>query len=257
MGYYGTREWLIEVAKGNVAGHSLIHKFGRNPAIGTSFEPLTSSGVYQMPSSAQSLEIVSDNANDTSAGTGARTVTIEGLDGNGAYQTETVSMNGTTAVSLSNDFLRVYRMYVATGGRYANQTQGSNIGTITLQRISDATVWAEINTNGGGYGLGQSLIGFYSVPSGKTAYLLSINYSVDTNKSVDMYFVKREGLTTSSAPFTPMRIQNVYEGLSGSGIFEHRTAEPYPAGTDIGFFASVTSGTADAAVEFELLLVDD
>ena len=33
MTYIGHSDFLIEVAKGNVAGHSLVHKFGRNAAV--------------------------------------------------------------------------------------------------------------------------------------------------------------------------------------------------------------------------------
>ena len=33
MSYIGNKDFLIEVQKGNVVGHSMVHKFGRNDAV--------------------------------------------------------------------------------------------------------------------------------------------------------------------------------------------------------------------------------
>lgn len=104
MTYILDRNWLIDVGKGLIPGHSILHKFGYG-SVGTSLTPVTSSLTYQTPTTATALEILSSDANDTAAGTGARTVTVEGLDGSGNPLTETVSMNGTAAVALSNSFL--------------------------------------------------------------------------------------------------------------------------------------------------------
>lgn len=78
-----TKEFYLEVAKGNVAKHSLVHKFGAGD-VGTTLVPITQSGTYQTPTTAQALEFVSDNVNDTSAGTGAiRVIEHEvGITGN-------------------------------------------------------------------------------------------------------------------------------------------------------------------------------
>ena len=77
-----SRDFLIEVSKGNIAGHSLVHKFGKNEDVGATFEPLTIGGVYQtlQPAAATTLRVKAGNANDTAAGTGAREVTVQGLD---------------------------------------------------------------------------------------------------------------------------------------------------------------------------------
>jgi hypothetical protein len=73
--------------------------------------------------------VVSSNANDTSAGTGARTITITYYDssGNGPY-TETATMNGTTAVNLVNtNHCFIEKIVVVTVGSNA-----TNAGTISL-----------------------------------------------------------------------------------------------------------------------------
>lgn len=73
--------------------------------------------------------VKSSSVNDTSAGTGARTVTITYYDQTGAGPlTETVTLNGTTAVNLVNTkHCFIEKMVVATVG-----STGSNAGTITL-----------------------------------------------------------------------------------------------------------------------------
>ena len=64
MSYIGSKDFLIEVAKGNIAGHSIIEKFG-SAVVGTALTPVSVSTVYETPTSAVALEIVSSDANDT------------------------------------------------------------------------------------------------------------------------------------------------------------------------------------------------
>lgn len=74
--------------------------------------------------------VVSSNANDTSAGTGARTVTLTYYDQNllGPF-TETISMNGVSAVNtVATNICFIEKIEVITVGN-----QLSNIGTITLK----------------------------------------------------------------------------------------------------------------------------
>jgi len=90
-------DFLTQVKLGNVPGHKLIHKFGHNRAVPTSPVPIATGGVYQTPTANANLEWVSDDANDSSAGTGAQKVIIQGLvevDGDFVDQEEEVTTNG-------------------------------------------------------------------------------------------------------------------------------------------------------------------
>ena len=119
--------FYLAVQQGQVSGYSSINKFGYNENVPTSWEVIAvSSTNFTYPSSAGTATVVSDDANDTSAGTGARTVRIQGLDGDYNFQEETITMNGTTGVTSSNTFLRLNRMEVMTAG-----SSGSMEGTIT------------------------------------------------------------------------------------------------------------------------------
>ena len=54
MSYLANRDFYLEVAKGNIPGHSSINKFGNNPAVATSSTETIWSGsnLYTFPTTA-------------------------------------------------------------------------------------------------------------------------------------------------------------------------------------------------------------
>ena len=251
---YKGREFELEVVKGNVPRHELVHKFGRNSAVGTSLVPITSSGVYRTPTSAVALELVSDSVNDAAAGSGARTVEVIGLGSDWAEQSETVTMNGTSAVALSNSFTRVYRMRVLTSGTYATQSAGSHSSTITLRESGAGQTWATIS-NIDGFGLGQSLIGAISIPAGKRALITGKNIFVDSSKTTTVLFFYREGIDQVSAPYSPMKVLQSLDSQA-AGVSTLDDALPMITGpADLGVLAKVSTGTSSVDVEFDVLIV--
>lgn len=251
-----SRNFYLDVARGSVTGVSIVNKIGYNPAVGTSFVPVATAGVYQTPTADTSLELLSSDANDTSAGTGARTVLVEGINLAGTELAETVTMNGVTPVVLSNSFFRVYKVSVATSGTYASASAGSHAGTIILRASGGGATWATIAVEAG-FALGQSQIGVYTVPSGKQGYILQLSVSIESNKAVDVHLFKRNGANTVSAPYTPMTLIEEFQGLTGSIVFPYvAPVDSLSAFTDVGFMAKVATGTAAVEVNFQLLLMD-
>ena len=123
--YKKVLDFHVEMSLGNVPNFSIIHKFGRNANVGSTFAPITQSGFYRMPTSNTALEIVSNSADDNASGIGARTVYYEGLKevaGELIITSNTVTMNGLTPVALPDSLIRLYRWYVATSGTYATQS---------------------------------------------------------------------------------------------------------------------------------------
>jgi hypothetical protein len=113
--------------------------FSANPDVDTATVPefvWSQGGVFTFPAAAAATTIVSASANDAAAGTGARTVTVTGLDANYLEVVETVTMNGTTPVNLAAQLLRVNKLEVATAG-----TGQVNAGAITIS-IGGTTVSA-------------------------------------------------------------------------------------------------------------------
>lgn len=159
------RNFLLEVARGNVADfeHRNINSANDDTPVGV-YEDITDIGDLTLPTSAESLEIVSDSVNDASAGTGAQTVRIEGLDGNYIEQSEIVTLNGITAVALANTYLRTFKVIVLTAG-----STGSNEGLLTLRIASGGASRMQVRVN-----RSVSASSFYTIPVGKTGFILSL-----------------------------------------------------------------------------------
>lgn len=255
MAFLGTTDFFLRVKLGEVPGYSLVHKYGKSSSIGTSWSFVSSSGTYQTPTSDQSLEIVSTSAQDGVGGTGIRTVYVEGIDGSGNVQSETVTMNGTTAVALVNTYLRVYRAYGTTSGTYATISSSSQAGTITIQGSGGGVTWLSILVDGG-IGLGQTLTTGYTVPSGYDWAVYVNSISVDSSKLADIAFFKRLNILDATSPYDG--VMRVSQSITGaSGVVKGSLLMPIDSGSgpaDLGFFAKITSGTVDVAVDYFILL---
>ena len=119
-----TEEYRYEVAMGNVYGSSTWNKFGYNADINGSAEIVASfGGTFNIMTSADTLNVVSTANSDNSGGQAARTIVLVGIDANGDYQEETVTMNGQTPVTTTNSWLGINRAYVASVGN-SNYNQG-------------------------------------------------------------------------------------------------------------------------------------
>lgn len=256
-----TIPWL-DISRGLVSGMTVVKNFGRNESVGTTYAPLTFGGEYRTPQSgsATALRIKSGgNANDTAAGTGAREVTLEGLDENFALATEAVATAGSSASSATTTtFTRLFRAYVSASGAYADTGSGSHAGDITIEDSGGTEDWCVIDSTN--YPKSQSEIGFYSVPSGKTAYVFLDDVTVDSGKTVDVVFFHRGNIDETSAPFTAMRAQSVLTGITGGTTdLSGRQVPlgPFTGPADIGFMARVGATTGAVSCEFEIFLVDE
>ena len=253
-------DWLVEVKKGNVAGHSIVHKFGHNDLVGTSFVPVTSTGSYPTPqvSGATTLRVkAGGNANDTAAGTGAREITLTGLDETGAEVTETLATAGASASSVTTTtFLRLYRVAVSASGTYATAAAGSHAGIITIENGAGGTDWGSIDLIG--FAFAQSTIGVYTIPLGKTGYLLSAELSAASTKLIDAVFFQRGNILETAAPYSAMKVLFEWGGITDDrNKIIKSPINGLEALTDVGFMTKVDTGTADVGVDFEILLVDD
>lgn len=259
MGTYNSTDFLVEVAKGNIAGHSIVNKFGHNTAVGTSFVPVAQGGYYNTPQSgsATTLRIkAGGDANDTAAGTGAREITLIGIDETGAEVTETLATAGASASSATTTtFMRLYRVYVSASGTYATSSSGSHAGTITIENGSGGTDWGQIVLNG--FSKAQSEIGAYTIPDGYTGYLLEAFGFVDSSKVTELLFFKREGILETAAPYTAMRLMFEERVQGNSFVITLKSPLKIGTGCDCGFMAKVDTGSADCEVDFEILLIDN
>lgn len=165
--YGRTEPFDLQVARGQVAWHQAVTVFGFNSDIDSSPETVwPAGGLLPFPAAALQMSVSSSNANDTSAGTGARTVYISGLDANHNVASETVTLNGQTAVTTQNSYLHINEAYVATAGS-GNSAAGSiYIGTGVVTAGVPATIYDII-----AYDYNRRVTGSYTIPAGYTGYL--------------------------------------------------------------------------------------
>jgi hypothetical protein len=157
----------LQVSRGEIPNHRSVVVFGYNPDVDTSevtVWPLPS--IITHPATAIQIKVSSTSANDTTAGTGARTVVIEGLSN--AYEeiSETVILNGQTEVLTTKLFRRINYAYVATAGSTNSAVGDIYMGTGTVTAGVPATIYNIIK-----YDYNNTVTGHYTIPAGYTAYL--------------------------------------------------------------------------------------
>lgn len=211
--------------------------FALNPAVvGTLTSVCLQGGVYANPASASALTIVSTSTDDDSAGTGARTVVIEGLNANYVEVTETVTLDGTTPVTTMNTFIRVFGMKVDTAG-----SSTFPAGNITAK--IGATTYSQLTA---GYNLSYN--SNYTVPAGKTAYVL------------------HGGATSSAATIMNVSFKNTPFGKAQHNVhsidfyqrpydYEFSIGMPLEAKTDLDITALGTATSSKVTATYDMIIV--
>lgn len=236
----------LQVVRGQVDGHNATFISGFNATVGSTYETVWSdSSVYVYPASATVMKISSSDVDDTAAGTGARTVTIYGLDGNYNQISETVSLNGQTAVNTTNSYLRVLHLMVNTAGSsgVAEGTIYAGVGSVTAG--VPATKYAIYTSDGGATAC------IYTVPAGYTGYIFD--------------FLASSGVTTANAysniglygrPFGGV-FDNLIQGrCANGGAFTIPLNYPlaFTEKTDIEVRASATS-SSNVTANFSIVII--
>lgn len=237
----------VLVGMNELGDYAPQHKFGKNTDIDTAAsEDIWDGGaVWVAPTEARLHLIASSVVSDTSAGTGARTVQIYGLDSAGALQNETVTMNGTTNVTTTNSYIMVHRMVVRTAG-----SNNANVGDISATAQTDSTVTAKILT-----GNNQTLMAIYQIPSDYSQGCI-VSFYTDMNRKT----------TTGAADIALLakpngevwQVKNV-AGVVGAGTshYQHRYVVPncFAALTTLKMQATVSANDTDISAGFDIILV--
>jgi len=164
----GTYEpFNLQVARGQIPWHQSVAVFGYNSDVDTSVETVWPyGGILPFPTNALQMKVSSDNANDTAAGTGARTVYVQGLDANHNVISEIVTLDGQTAVLTTQSFIHINNCYVLTAGSLNGAAGNIYFGDGVVTLGVPATVYDIIL-----YDYNARITGSYTIPSGYTAYL--------------------------------------------------------------------------------------
>lgn len=165
---YGKNEaFELQVSRGQVQGHRMVVFSGYNTDIDTTWETIWADGTLTFPTVATVLKISSTSADDVNtSGTGAWTVLVSGLDASYNEISETVALNGQTAVNTTESYLRINAFSVTavgTGGTAAGDIYaGSGVVTAGVP----ATAYDFIPN---GWNARQTAV--YTIPAGYTGYV--------------------------------------------------------------------------------------
>jgi hypothetical protein len=252
--------WSHHLAIGNMNQAHVHHQFGRHMTIGTTYTPVSDTGLYRtpQPAAATALRIkAGGNAGDTANGAGARSVKLWGMNANGDEVTHILQTNGASASAATDDtFIRLYLAEVYESGTYGTATAGSHLGNITIQNAAGTEDWAQIQLNG--FPSGTTGIGSITVPRNHVGLITSIkiNPEIKANKSTDVLILKREGILQTAAPYSPIvKIQEIIGMESNFGItFDMPLVVPEL--TDVGVLAKVTSGTGAISIDMEVIMLE-
>jgi hypothetical protein len=144
----------LQVSRGLVRDAEARNIFGFNTAIGTNFIPAWENATeYTYPTVALNMTAVSSNTADTDV-----TIITLGLDENYNRISNTVTLNGTSAVNIGS-FYRINDVITLSGNAR---------GDVTI--ANSAVTYAKINQ-----GTGKSQASIFTVPAGHEFYLYRID----------------------------------------------------------------------------------
>lgn len=240
----------FDIAQGKKGGVAKANKLGKCSDIDTGTVPefvTELGGVYSgFPvDTAETITISSSSANDTAAGTGARTVRIIGLDSDWNIVSETITLNGTTGVATTTVFRRAHTMFVTSAG-----SNDFNEGTITATHTTTTsnvflTIIPEVSS---------SNFCVYTVPANKIGIVVKYTGSIrrGASTSVDGAFWIR---TFEASPR--------YRRPWSIGANSPLSIEPYGGirfaeKTDIAMVVTeVSQNNTAVTTGFDIILVDN
>lgn len=228
-----------------------VNKFARSPDIDSNNteDVWAAGGTLSYLTMAEAIDITSSSAADTSAGTGARTVKIYGVDNSGDLISETITMDGTSAVTTTNNYLQIYRAKVATAG-----SGRTNAGNITLSAGISAATQAYIEA-----GRSDTQISHFYIPNGFTGLMNRILRSV--YRSPGTTGTKSGEISIETRDVNGVDHISNTVGLSSTGSNVNESDIDYPlvlnSHTRLKFIFTPETNNTACSVLYTLILVRD
>jgi len=220
----------IPIAGGDVSGYSHINKFGYRDVIAGSYQTIWDKAADYTYVAAGPLLVTSSNTADDNGGT----VEVQGLDENYLPVTEVLTIGGAASTA---QFSRVFRALMIT-----STTNGTNQGTISIK--NGATDVALIRPENG-----QTLMALYTIPAGKTGYLLKVHGSVDANNDATFRIYAR--------PFSgSFNVKGMFGVFANSFDYDYPVPLRFEEKTDLEIRGLSQNGVGGGAI-FDLILVDN
>lgn len=231
-------DFISAVALGLVPGYTLDTKFGRNPLVSTTQETIRNLGgtmPYLDPGVSAPLSVVSDNVDDA-----GKTITLTGLDDSYNPQVVTATLDATdpttTPVLTDVSFHRFFR---------AGMIPQVNTGIITISSTAPGTPVFETIAAGEG----QTLMALFTVPSGKTAYIIKAFATIEGTKIATLRAKTR-------LPGEDFRTKRIYD-LSASLPSDIFVQSAIPEKTDYELTAVTDVPSAGISANVLYMIIDN
>ena len=219
----------LQVSRGLARDAEVRNIFGFNTAIGTSFIAaweLNSAYVY--PTVPLAMTAVSDSASDT-----AVTILIAGLDGDYNRKTATVTLNGTTPVSIG-EFFRINDVITLSGNA---------VGNVTI--ANGSTTYARMDA-----GTGKNQASIFTVPAGYEFYLYRIDAFCATASLNNRHLFFRNFVRQSNGVILQVAQTSFLENMN----IQRRIPFRYAEKTDIQLQVRSSASTQEIGVFGEGIL---
>lgn len=234
------KPFYLEVQQGLITGYQFNHKFGAAPsmAAGTATVWDVNDTLYPWDAlgSGSVVNIERNNVADNGF-----VVTVQGLDDNYEFAEEDITITGADQVG-SQLFTRVNRAFISDAGT-------TNAGDIDIEvGAAGGTTVGRITA-----GYGQTLMAVYTIPAGKTGYLVHLACTGSSDTDASGSVVKR--VFDQDA----FRIQHAFEIQLRGGQYEYTFGAPlvFDEKTDIEIRIVNRSNNKRITAAFDILLVDN
>ena len=234
----GTSEpFELQVSRGQIPGHSVLHKFGAVPSMsinttGTIWDIDDTLYPWSALTTAGTLTVDRASASDAN-----KVITIQGLDADYKQISENVTLTNATGNATTQSFIRVYRAFMHNGS-------AANVGNIDI-KIS-TTIIARITA-----GKSQTLMGVYTVPAGYSLYLTQGVMSVQSGADATGNFFVRYGGESA------FRIAHTFEVASAEYFYAFHAPFKLPEKSDVDIRADLRSNNARITAAFDAYLIQE
>lgn len=236
-----SKPFYFEIQQGLIPGYAFNHKFGAAPsmAAGTATVWDVDDTLYPWDALGSGGSIVNVGRNNVADN--GFIVTVQGLDENYEFAEENITITSADQTG-SQLFTRVNRAFISDSG-------STNIGNIDIEAgAAGGTTVGRITA-----GYGQTLMALYTVPAGKTGYLIHMACTGSSDTDASGSIRKREFEQDA------FRIQHAFELQIRGGQYDYTFGAPlvFSEKTDIEITIVNRSNNKRITTAFDLLLVDN
>ena len=240
-----SQDFLLSVAMDLVPGYSFVDKFGENAEITTASDPedvweVGGTYIYDTDGTAPIASLISDAGGDTEP------IKVQGLDINGLFVSQTITLTGVSRVALDTPLWRVFRMVnMGTTDIAGNVYCYTGTGGAPAANLIRAVITAA----------NQTLMSIYTIPADKVGFLIGEEIGASRFTATAEVRAATRVRKFGSVFATKRRVN-----LSNAGTSIDRHMNPFPDAlpgkSDIKQTVEDVSATVGVFGTFQILLVD-